>query len=96
MKISAKIILLLTLVLSTTAFASSPQEKSVVCEACHGKDGISVIKIYPNLAKQNAQYLEKQLKAFRDGQRVDPIMSAMAKSLTDDDINVLATYYSGL
>ena len=96
MKISAIFFLLCTLALSTSAFASSPQEKSVVCEACHGKNGISSSDIYPNLAKQNAQYLQKQLKAFRDGQRSDPIMSAMAKSLTDDDINVLATYYSSL
>ncbi len=96
MKTPAKILLLLALTLSTNVFASSPQEKSVVCEACHGKEGISVINIYPNLAKQNSQYIEKQLKAFRDGQRVDPIMSPMAKSLTDDDINVLAAYYSSL
>lgn len=96
MKITAKILLLLTLAMFTNAFAASPQEKSVVCEACHGKEGISVINIYPNLAKQNEQYIEKQLKAFRGGQRVDPIMSPMAKSLTDDDISVLAEYYSSL
>ena len=96
MKISAIIFLLPALLLSTSAFASNPQEKSVVCEACHGKEGISTNEIYPNLAKQNAKYIEKQLKSFRGGQRVDPIMSAMAMSLTDDDIDVLAAYYSSL
>lgn len=70
--------------------------KSATCAACHGAAGISAAPMYPNLAGQKAQYLEKQLKAFRDGARKDPIMSAMAMPLSDEEINNLAAYFSSL
>ena len=35
-------------------------------------------------------------KAFRDGERSDPWMSPMAKSLTDEDIEDLAAFYNSL
>jgi cytochrome c553 len=38
----------------------------------------------------------KQLKAFRDGTRSDPMMSPMAKPLSDADIENLAAYFSSL
>jgi cytochrome c553 len=52
--------------------------------------------MWPNLAGQKEGYLVKQLKAFRDGVRTDPMMSPMAKPLTDDDIENLAAYFSSL
>ncbi|MGE5625854.1 MAG: c-type cytochrome [Bacillota bacterium] len=36
------------------------------------------------------------MKALRDGSRQNPIMSLMAKGLTDADIDNVAAYYSGL
>ena len=38
----------------------------------------------------------KQIKAFRDGTRKDPLMSAQAAALTDADIENLAAYLSSL
>jgi len=70
--------------------------KSVTCAGCHGAVGISAVPMYPNLAGQKAQYVEKQLKAFRDGSRKDPIMSPMAKPLSDEDIAGLAVFYESL
>lgn len=64
-----------------------------VCVACHGADGIGKAQQYPNLRGQKAGYLEKQLKAFRDGDRKDPFMSPMAKPLSDEDISNLAAYF---
>lgn len=69
---------------------------SSTCTGCHGVNGISTIPIYPNLAGQKAQYLEVQLKAFRDGSRKDPVMGTMAKSLSDSEISDLAAYFSSL
>lgn len=66
------------------------------CAACHGTNGISVAPIYPNLAGQKMEYLVAQLKAFRDGTRVNPIMNPMAKHLSDTDIANLAAYISNL
>lgn len=69
---------------------------SAVCASCHGDQGVSPNPMWPNLAGQKDQYLIKQLKAFRDGTRSDPLMSPMAKPLTDEDIHNLAAYYSSL
>ncbi|KAA9130811.1 cytochrome c [Marinihelvus fidelis] len=82
-----------------TALAADPEAgkaKSATCVACHGADGISPNPLWPNLAGQKDQYLVKQMKAFRDGDRKDPLMTPMAAGLSDEDIANLAAYYSGL
>jgi cytochrome c553 len=70
--------------------------KSVVCAACHGNNGISMIPMYPNLAGQKEQYLVLQMKAFRDGQRKNMVMSPMARGLSDIDIANISAYYASL
>ena len=50
--------------------------------------------IVDSIAGEHAQYLEKQLKAFRSGERQDPQMSVVAKTLGDEDIADLAAWYS--
>ncbi|MCC4263371.1 cytochrome c [Oceanimonas baumannii] len=86
--------------ISAPAFAAGNAEagkaKSAVCAACHGADGISQMDIYPNLAGQKAAYLVKQLKAFKAGERNDPMMAPMAMPLSDQDMEDLAAYYAGL
>lgn len=63
------------------------------CVACHGADGIGKAPQYPNLQGQKAAYLEKQLKAFRSGERKDSNMNALARPLSDADIANLAAYF---
>jgi cytochrome c553 len=70
--------------------------KSAACAGCHGANGVSMVPMYPNLAGQKAAYTSKQLKAFRGGSRTDPTMNAMAKPLSDADIDNLAAYYESL
>ncbi len=77
------------------ADASAGRKRAAVCFSCHGEFGVSKNPAYPNLAGQQRDYLEKQLRDFRDGRRVDPTMTAMAKPLSDDDIRNIATYYWG-
>lgn len=66
------------------------------CAACHGVDAVSVMPLVPNLRGQKAPYLVAQLKAYRDGQRKDPTMDPVADCLSDDEIDDLAMYLSGL
>jgi cytochrome c553 len=94
-------VLLITILMSLwgTAFAgdaAAGKAKSVTCIGCHGANGISAVPLYPNLAGQKEQYLIVSMKAYRDGQRKNPIMSPMAKPLSDEDIANLAAYYAGL
>ena len=64
------------------------------CIACHGPDGIGILPEYPNLAGQHADYIEHSLKAYRSGQRKNPVMAGMAANLKDAEIRELAAYYS--
>ena len=70
--------------------------KAASCAGCHGANGISSNPMWPNLAGQQSGYMVKQMKAFRDGTRNDPMMSPMAKPLTDTDIDNIAAYYNSL
>lgn len=70
--------------------------KAATCAGCHGATGVSNNPLWPNLAGQQAGYLVKQMKAFRDGTRNDPMMGPMAKPLSDADIDNLAAYYNSL
>lgn len=70
--------------------------KSATCVACHGANGIGTTDMYPNLAGQHADYIAKQLKAFKDGSRVDPVMAPMAAALSDQDMADLGAYFAGL
>jgi cytochrome c553 len=70
--------------------------KSAVCAGCHGFAGVTTNPAWPNLAGQNYKYLVKRLKDFRDGEREDDVMTAMAKPLSDQDIENLATYFTSL
>ena len=74
--------------------AAAGQAKAGICAACHGPTGQSPNDLWPNLAGQKPGYLVKQIKAFRDGARTDPMMSPMAKPLTDADIENLAAFFS--
>jgi cytochrome c553 len=66
------------------------------CSACHGERGVSANADWPNLAGQKKNYLIEQLKAFRSGARDNPLMSPVAKTLSDRDIDRLAEYFSQL
>ncbi len=68
--------------------------KSLVCAACHGADGNSINPEWPNLAGQHTDYIVTQLEAYKEGTRSDPLMSAQAAILSDQDMQDLAAYYA--
>jgi cytochrome c553 len=70
------------------------QQKSAVCAACHSTDGNSLSDAFPKIAGQHAQYIEKQLKDYKSGNRQNALMAPMAAPLTDEDIANLAAYFS--
>jgi cytochrome c553 len=67
---------------------------SAACQACHlGADPRGET---PQLGGQREAYLARQLKAFKSGDRKNPLMSAMAGQLSDADIANLSAYWAGL
>ncbi|MFA7506086.1 MAG: c-type cytochrome [Burkholderiaceae bacterium] len=67
------------------------------CLSCHGPDGAGLPPSVPYLAGQHAEYIALQLRLFRNGERHNDamqVMSAIAKKLSDEDIDAIAAYYS--
>jgi cytochrome c553 len=76
--------------------AAAGRKRAVVCQTCHGMDGLSKLPEAPNLAGQVEPYLVKALTEYRDGTRRNEIMNVVAKELSDADIANLSAYYGGL
>ena len=76
--------------------AQKGRELAKPCAGCHGAEGISSAKANPSLAGQMANYLYKQLLDYKNGNRQNPMMSAMASSLSPQDAADLAVYFAGL
>ncbi len=64
------------------------------CAACHGADGNSGTPAYPKLAQQHPDYLVKQLREFKSGQRANAVMSGMVAALSDDDMKNISAWVS--
>lgn len=65
------------------------------CTMCHGAQGMSASNA-PNLAGQYPEVVIKQMHDYRSGKRRSPIMEALARNLSEQDITDLAAYYAYL
>ncbi len=74
----------------------APFDKAATCAACHGANGISINAAWPTLAGQHEDYLLNALKQYRDGTRSDPVMTAQAALIAEEDLAKLAFYFSRL
>jgi cytochrome c553 len=72
------------------------------CQACHGPSGAGIPGPYPALGGQHAGYTAAMLTAFRGGAvwgrdaNANAVMASVARNLTDEEIQALATYMEGL
>ncbi|MBC5781598.1 c-type cytochrome [Ramlibacter sp. USB13] len=67
-----------------------------LCAACHGANGRSTDPLTPVLAGQPSLYAITQLFLFREGRRPNEAMTAVAKTLTDDDMRGFSDYIGTL
>ena len=78
------------------------EERVMTCANCHGKTGKGLdpsTGMYPVIGGQNKAYLLKQLRDFRDDDRLNSPNAAMNKTLkplSDSELEALAEYISGL
>lgn len=83
---------------TTTTVASDgigKRKADEACAACHGPDGNKpTTPETPRLADQQYGYLVQALTDYHNGTRDNPVMSAMAKPLTEKEIRDLAGYFS--
>ena len=74
------------------------KQKVSMCEGCHGIPGYKTAfpSAYhvPKLGGQHAEYLVKALEGYKNGTRSHPTMTSLAKTLSQQDIEDFAAYYS--
>jgi cytochrome c553 len=71
-------------------------QAAMVCSQCHGIVNPSADAPFPPLAGRDEAYLKMALKQYRDKTRQSDIMNNIAGSLSDQDIENIMSYYSGL
>lgn len=69
-----------------------------LCAECHAEDGRGAEQGYARLAGQRPEYIVKMLKEFKNqtGRRSNPWMTARANSLSESDMQAVATYLANM
>ncbi len=94
--------LILLILLSLSAHAREvPQDLSQVdltafaaatgCLSCHGDGGRSPGAI-PSLAGKSQAYLERTMRAYRDGERPATLMNRLARGYSDEEIRRISAF----
>lgn len=91
-----------TAVASGDPVAGKAKAEAERCLECHGEDGHGTAHStggsegkFPKLAGQWPDYLLKQFRSFRSGERKDDMMSTMAKSVEDADaLDIFAFFHA--
>lgn len=76
--------------LAQAHLAAYAERYAAQCAACHGAQGVSTLAQTPSLAGQPSFYAITQLFLFRDGRRDSGPMTAIAKTMSDDDLRGFA------
>lgn len=90
-------VLLLCFVVPTSAVLATEVTRGVMlsnsCAACHGTDGKSPGAI-PSISGKSAQFISQALHDFREGKRPATVMGRHASGYTDEEIELIADYFS--
>ncbi len=79
--------------------AARGETLSYACLSCHGSESSRNADLpyrVPKLGGQKSSYLLVALKAYRDGTRQDPGMTALAGTLTDQEMADVAAYFASI
>ena len=63
------------------------------CATCHGTNGKSAAGM-ASLAGQRKEYIIQQVQDFKSGKRPATVMQQLAKGYTDEQIALIAEYFS--
>jgi len=73
--------------------AAAGKVKAAMCFACHGDKGQGFAP-NPALAGKSEADQVKALKDYKSGARPNPLMSGMAATLSDQDMENVAAYFA--
>ncbi|WP_287796347.1 c-type cytochrome, partial [Idiomarina sp.] len=78
----------------------NPETNMPSCAGCHGPRGNGMgLAAFPDISGQHAAYTKSQLEMFRSGERAnDPngMMQGVTEKMTDEEIELLSKFLSGL
>lgn len=75
------------------------RQLTYTCTGCHGIAGYKNAYPHyhvPRIAGQNKDYLIAALKAYQSGERQHPTMRAQGEGLTEQEIDLIASYLASL
>jgi len=91
-------------VLAALTFAATPGHaaeaqtalggKLVVCGVCHGVDGSPKLEGVPVIWGLQENYILKQLREFRRGDRASEVMKKVATTLTEEELAPAAAFFA--
>ena len=70
--------------------------KARACVTCHELGGSSQSPDAPHIGGQVEPYLAEQLRRYKNGKREHPVMSIVARGLSDRDIEDLAAWFAAV
>ena len=82
---------------SAAAASGEAPAAAVVCAACHGAAGVSMIPTNPHLAGQQLDYLEQTVSQYKDGGRKGPnaiAMQAQMSTISEEDLAAVLAFYA--
>jgi cytochrome c553 len=95
-----KLIILLLTCSALHSFADDVEagraKAETACALCHGRIGVATLPNAPNLAGQQAIYINEQLRNYRSGKRQNEVMNMIAKQLTDSEIAQIAAWFGSI
>lgn len=100
MKLNKKVLTLIVLgglsvSANSLAGSASAVDLANTCAGCHGIDGSSFGPATPSLAGASAEYFKESMLDYQDAEgRASTIMSRIAKGYTEEEIDLMAEYFS--
>lgn len=91
--------IIVTSALANIAFSQTPASPHLArnlaaqCANCHGTNGKSIAEV-PSLAGQPANVIVQKMKDYRDGKLPASIMHQLAKGYSDEQVALMANYFS--
>ena len=82
---------------SGASFAATPSGEMLgnTCAGCHGTNGVSSGPATPSLAGMPTEYFLESMNGFKDGSRPNTIMTRIVKGYTDEENQLMATFFAG-
>jgi cytochrome c553 len=97
MTLCTSVLLALAVPVQAAGDPRAGQLKTAMCAGCHGIPGwrTAYPSVYsvPKLGGQHADYIIAALKEYKSGDRTHPSMTAIARSLSEQDMVDIAAYY---